>query len=261
MKKFLFFLLKWFLLIAYLVLVLGFVKHQRLKAPYSKLNIIIQGDHCFLDTTIVNKMLTTNGIYVDSISLYSINFDSVEELFLAHPSVQNVEVFADNYGELNIVIEQRSPVLRVMPPKEEGFYIDIEGLRMPLSDTYTARVPVLSGYISPEFIESLGQDSVSNKLLSQYYSYTLQDVYHMALYIYYDDLWASQVQQMYINVIKDMEIVPVVGNHIICLGGVSDYRKKLWKMEAMYREGFKLTDWNAYKEINLKYSNQVICSK
>jgi cell division protein FtsQ len=75
------------------------------------------------------------------------------------------------------------------------------------------------------------------------------------------ELWNAQIQQIYIARNKDVEIVPVVGNHIIVLGSVTDYKRKLWKMEAMYREGFKLADWNAYHKISLKYSNQVICSK
>jgi cell division protein FtsQ len=261
MKKFIIFIIKWTILLLYLILVLGFVKHKRMSVPVTKLNIEIAGNHRFVDTVDVNKMLTSNGVYIDSISLYSVNFDELEKLIEKNEAVEHAEVYADNYGVLNIIVNQRKPLIRVITVDYKGFYIDENGETMPLSDKYTAHVPVLNGYLTDEFIESLSNDTLTTLMRSQNYNYTLQDVYEMMQYIAKHELWSAQIQQVFINENKDLEIIPVVGNHVINLGSVSDYKTKLWKLEALYDEGIGKVDWNAYKTINLKYSNQIICSR
>jgi cell division protein FtsQ len=66
-----------------------------------------------------------------------------------------------------------------------------------------------------------------------------------------------------INVVKnsEVELVPRVGNHIVLLGGVDRYEQKLEKLNKFYTEGLGYDSWNKYKVINLKYENQVVCSK
>ena len=76
-----------------------------------------------------------------------------------------------------------------------------------------------------------------------------------------DELWRNQITQVYVNESNELELVPRVGNHIILLGGLDDYEKKMDKLEAMYNEGFDITGWNAYSVVNLKFKNQVICKR
>lgn len=261
MKKFIIFVIKWSVLLLYLILILGFVKQKRLSVPLTKLNIEIHGNNKFIDTTDVKKMLTSYSICFDSIQLYSINFDELENLIERIETVEHAEVFGNDYGVLNIVINQRKPIMRVITPDGNGFYVDKNGEKMPLSDKYTAHVTVLNGFITDEFVNSLSKDTITNAMTYQDYDYTLHDVYEMIVYMQKHELWSAQIQQLFINETKDIEIVPVVGNHIIILGSVSNFEDKLWKLEALYDKGIGNVDWNAYKTINLKYSNQVICEK
>jgi len=55
--------------------------------------------------------------------------------------------------------------------------------------------------------------------------------------------------------------VPRVGAHMIMLGSLENYRGKLHKLMVLYREGFSRVGWNQYEWINLKYKDQVICTK
>ncbi len=41
----------------------------------------------------------------------------------------------------------------------------------------------------------------------------------------------------------------------------SDLAVKFRKLKILYNEGLKYEGWNNYEKINLKYKNQVICTK
>ena len=45
------------------------------------------------------------------------------------------------------------------------------------------------------------------------------------------------------------------------IGDAEDLDKKLYKLRLFYAEGLNKTGWNEYKVINLKYANQVVCTK
>jgi cell division protein FtsQ len=52
-----------------------------------------------------------------------------------------------------------------------------------------------------------------------------------------------------------------VGNHRILLGQIEYYRENLEKLKLFYEKGLNQMGWNQYSIINLKYKNQVVCTK
>ena len=52
-----------------------------------------------------------------------------------------------------------------------------------------------------------------------------------------------------------------VGNHKIVFGGVENLESKFEKLMFFYKKGLNKTGWNEYSEINLKYKDQVVCTK
>ena len=85
--------------------------------------------------------------------------------------------------------------------------------------------------------------------------------YILASFVYKDPFWKAQIMQVYINNEGDMELIPRVGNHTIILGDVSGLEDKFSKLMIFYKQGLSKTGWNEYSTINLKYNNQVICTK
>lgn len=257
-------MIKWAALSIYLVMALGFAKNMNQQVVCSQKQIVITGNNKFIETEDVNNLLINNGLICDSIPMRNINFDYIEKLIKTHPAVAKVQTYSDYEGKLIIVIKQRTPILRVVPKdlsQANGYYIDAEGEIMPLSKKHTAHVTVLTGEITPEFTKSLHKDSITVEHVKSLYGYTLLDVFEFSKFIATHELWGPQFDQIHINSEYDIELIPRVGNHIILLGDLENYRYKLSKLEAMYREGFKKADWNKYTIINLKYSNQVVCTK
>ena len=86
-------------------------------------------------------------------------------------------------------------------------------------------------------------------------------VLDLAKYISSDSLWNAQIVQIYLKDNKEIELVPRVGNHTILLGDITNYQEKLRKLYLFYEKGVNQVGWNDYKEINLKFRNQIVCVK
>jgi len=239
---------------------LSFVGKKHRNVHCIEKNIQIDEPHKFVTIESVDKMLITNGINLDSCIIDKINFDKIENILENNPYIKSAEVYSDFSGKLNINIKQRKPVMRVITENNESYYLDKTCSLMPISNDYTASVIVASGNITHSFINSNIEESNYNTI-DKTYSFTLKDLYEFAIYLSEHELWQNQIEQIYINDNKEVELVPRVGNHIIILGNLDNYEFKMGKLEALYKKGFALTDWNIYSSINLKYSNQVICKK
>ena len=146
--------------------------------------------------------------------------------------------------------------MRIITKNNNTYYIDDNLKIMPVCNHYTASVIVMNGEIGETFIND---DSRINP--EDTTSFTLSQIFEFVQYLNTHQLWKYQIQQIYVNPDFELELVPRVGNHIIIFGSPNDFQYKLGKLEAIYKKGFAITDWNIYQSINLKYSDQVICKK
>lgn len=259
MKKKILAILKWSLLAAYILAMLGFAARKEGNIVCNSLQISVDNAHGFINQETVEKMLIRKNIIIDSCVIDKLNFDEIEKIIETDPFVKEAQVYSNFYGEVYITIKQRNPVMRVITKDNNSYYIDDNCELMPVCGHYSANVIAVSGEIDEAFLNTgmapeFGQDTVSGDI-------TLARLYDFVTYINENELWRSQFEQIYVNQDMEAELVPRVGNHIIILGNLENYKYKLGKLEALYKKGFALTDWNIYSSINLKYSDQVICKK
>jgi cell division protein FtsQ len=253
----------WIGIAAYLVLVLGFVSEKRKVIPCSNVNvnIIDKTNNYFVEEQDVISIIYDKGENLLGYPVDSIDIARLETLIYRHPSIKRAEIYADYFGELNIDIEQRDPILRIINYNNESYYIDDAGALMPLSDKYTAHVLIANGKINEPYSLRYTKDIMSyNEENELNRGKVLKDLYILAKFIYDDDFWRSQIEQIYVNN-DGFELVPRVGTHLILFGDIQQYKKKFRNLKAVYEVGFKKFGWNNYSTINLKYDNQVICTK
>ena len=166
-------------------------------------------------------------------------------------------------GDMNIDVTQRTPLVRVMNLDGESYYIDDKSKLMPLNDKYTARVIVATGYIMEPYA-SRYQFSVNSISKNELFSKVsvLDDIYNISAFISKDSVLASLIHQINITTEKEIELYPSIGNHKIIFGEAADFEEKFNKLKLFYTEGLNKTDgWNKYSTINIKYKNQVVCTK
>ena len=60
---------------------------------------------------------------------------------------------------------------------------------------------------------------------------------------------------------QEVELVPRVGNHRIMLGTLEGFEEKLAHLKLFYEQAIPKMGWEKYSMINLKYKNQIVCTK
>ncbi len=252
-------ILKWGLLIAYLIVIMGFVKKEHRSNVCKHIHYEIDRQHAFVDTGDVYNILIQDSLYPPGNEIREINLKKIEDEVISHPAIQRAEVFLQLDGSIFVKVNQRNPVMRIITESNMHYYIDDQYALMGTGYNYTADVPVLSGHLPDTLVMAFKQGNDTLKL--QKYPFTVKKLIELAGYLYQESLWRNMLVQVYINSDYEFELVPRVGNHVIILGTLDDYPYKMKKLEALYKKAFSEFGWKKYKTINLKYSNQVVCSK
>ena len=186
----------------------------------------------------------------------SVDLSSLERKIESHPSVKNAEVFKKINGVLAVKLEQKIPIVRIMPVMGNNFYIDKEGALLPVSKMGSARVPVVNGNV--QYIYKGKSISINNDTTI---TETLKDIYAIGKKISEDKFLSAQIEQIYVKSNGEYELIPKVGNHIVLLGDIYNYEKKLDYLKHFYINTLKKEGWRTYNYINLKYKNQIVCTK
>ena len=250
------------LLLVYLGVSLGFMSERRDRLVCTGIVVTIPDsmEHRFLGRRDVMALIMSNGHKWIGEYLRDINTQSVESLIYRNPAVKEAKVFKTVGGTLKIEVTQRQPVLRIINRYGENFYIDDDGGMMPWSAKFTARVLVANWNI-PDRFDSRKANSYSLLSDTTASNHTLKDLTRLALFIRDNDFWNAQIEQVFVEENGDFDLIPRVGGHLIILGKLDDMEDKFAKLKLMYEVGLPNEGWNKYSTINLKFRNQVVCTK
>ncbi len=250
----------WAIVIAVIILTLGFINKSKQSMMLIKpiINIDYETENRFVhDNDILAQILNKSDTGV--LYLNQFNVSKLEEKLSNNNSIKDVQVYKTIDGELIVNVKQRRPIVRIFS-KNESYYIDEKGHLMPLSGKYTARLLVVSGNLNEPFGKRYQFDynSLNDTLVDKT---LLDDIYEISKYIDESEFWRAQIEQIHVNKVYEFELVPKVGNHKIVFGGKENIESKFEKLMIFYKKGLSKTGWNEYSEINLKYKNQVVCTK
>ncbi len=254
----------WIIIIAGIIVVGGFINIEKKKTICKKFEVNINYDNSYPLITVDDIKDKVYKLY-DSVvgkRLVDIDIEKIESIVNQVKYVAKGDVYTTLRGNLEINIIQRKPIVRIINRKNQSFYIDQTGVLFPLGKEYSARVIIANGNIKESLndttklycFEEFSELNILN--LS-----TLQKIYLLATYIDRDDFLKAQIEQIYVNKSSEFELIPKVGRHVIIFGDIDNMEKKFNKLLVFYKEGLNKTGWDKYKVINLKYDNQVVCSK
>lgn len=235
-------IIKILLLIAYFPAVMAFVsdeKSNRLCVGFDAVNYS-DDDKALIPEKNLQELVRNRLPKMDGVLLSQINTHDLESIIEKHPVVKKCEIFTTPGGLLHVGIKQREPLLRVFN-QGTSYYLDNEGVRVPVSLSHSAYVPVVSGNV--------------NALKSQ------SDLLTLINFIGDSKFWNAQVEQIHVNSLGEFVLVPRVGDHLIFIGDLSDLDDKFARLKALYRNGWTLHEWNIYKSVSLKYKGQIVCTK
>lgn len=246
-----------------IVVLLGFV--GKYKKEQACKNIIVKIDRTDGDFFVEEEEIRNNILgkrdSVGMINMEAFNISDLEMQLQNYPHIHSAEAYKTIDGQLFVEITQRKPIARVFS-KGESYYIDEGGRLMPLASKFSSRVMVVNGFIDEPYAKRykydiphiIQNDSLGDKTL-------LDDIFVLTKYISKNEFWEAQIEQVYVNKHFELELIPKVGNHRIVFGDTVHLQEKFEKLMIFYREGLSKTGWNEYREINLKYKDQVVCKK
>ena len=180
------------------------------------------------------------GLYPVGQPSNSINTDKIEFEAMRNGLISEAEAYKTPRGSVKLTVTEKTPVVRIIT-SSDNYYVDSRGSIMPANPKYAAYVPVAGGYIEKAQATS--------------------ELYEFALYLQKHEFWNNQIEQIFIRPDREVELIPRVGNHRIILGSFERFEEKLNHLKLFYEQAVPKMGWDKYSNINLKYKNQIVCTK
>jgi cell division protein FtsQ len=236
---------KWKVYIITLLLLLAvsflyaFAQHQNKQEKIDKIEVVFEESQAlYITESMVNKLLIQSEQDLFSKSKSDINLYRIEQEIKNNKMLENAEVFYLPSGVLQVSLVQRVPVARVQDPRG-SYYIDRQGLAMPLSANFTARVLLLTGVDTND---------------------TVKESFELIEKILADPFYKKQIIGLHRKENGDYLLNVRIGNHKVLLGNLINIDDKLRKLKVFYSHHWKKKSLDEYRLINLKYDRQVVCS-
>lgn len=230
------------LLFCYIVFVSFFFREIRQDSICQDLQVVVKDslDKHFVSESDLVSILKKAGLDPIKRSMADVNTDRIETELLKNEMIAQVEAYKTPSGIIKLEVMQKMPILRIMGVRG-SYYVDNPGTTMPISRRYAAHVPIVSGYVEKEL--------------------AVTDLYKFALFLQENEFWNDQIEQIYVYPDNDIELIPRVGNHRIMLGTLDEFEEKLANLKLFYEQAIPKVGWEKYSMINLKYKNQIVCTK
>ena len=166
----------------------------------------------------------------------------------AHPFVRDAQVYRDLAGNLHADVRQNRPIARLVHPDNRlDSYVDADGLRLPLSPLYTARVATVSRAGGGALPTTFFQDSVGRGYLE------------FLRFVDEHPFWRAQVAEVFVEPGGKLSFTQQVGDQRIEFGAPQDISEKFAKLMVFYRQIPSVLGWDTYHRVNVEYQNQIIC--
>ena len=235
-------------LLAFFVVTLSFTSKESKNVPCRNIQIAFhQNEQIQLNEQEITRLVNLADEQLIGKNLGTINAELIEKEVEKHQAILKAEVYkvvakdSISYaGILGVKVKHREPAVRIIS-SSGNYYLDKNGVRIPVSSDYAANVLVATGYFSEQFAK--------------------EQLLPFILYLEKDEFWKAQVEQIHVEQDGNILITPLVGSHLVEIGNLEDYPEKLRNMHAFYKQVMANNNWNKYEKISLKYRNQVIAKK
>lgn len=212
------------------------------------INITISGasNHFFIDKhDIENIIVNQTGKNIKNKTLQDFDLRKIEKILERDIWVNNAELFFDTEGVLQVFVDEKEPVARVFTTGGFSYYIDSAMNILPLSEKFSARVPVFTNFPS------------DSKVLTGTDKNLMAQVLTIANELNADSFLMAMIDQIDISS-RQFELFPKIGDQVILFGGADDYENKFRRLKLFYKNVIPKTGVGKYNIINLKYKDQVV---
>lgn len=173
----------------------------------------------------------------------------LESILSEHPNIEKADVFINAQGNMVVKIAQPEILLRVIDSRGANYFISRSGHKIPGSKYHVPRVPIFTGKI-PLFHDSLIHQP----------GHLFYNMHALATAIETDDFMDAITEQIDCDS-HGFTIVPKMGKFRFVFGGIDRMEAKLRNMKVFYERILPIAGWDKYKEVDLRFKNQVVGRK
>jgi len=222
------------------IFLFSFTSKRNENRKLTKSMVVFVGDNAlFIKRETVNKLLIENKENASGIQKDKLDLNKLERTLDSNDLIEKSDVFVSIDGVLKAVVKQKTPIARVINGNG-SFYIDYEGDRMPLSDNFTARVPLVSGVINKKNNEELAQ---------------------LFRVIYDDDFLKKNIIAIQIMPNGSLKMLNRNFDYQIDFGKIINAERKFKDYKAFFQKAVLDSSLYKYKKIDLRFTKQVVCTK
>lgn len=228
------------LAIALMFSLLVFANNRNEVRPIEQIDVkLLSSNNHFITQEMIEKIIVQSFPNNSKITNSELDLENIENLLNKNEMIAHSEVFVDINGKLHAEVTQKTAVARVINGTET-YYIDANGNKMPLSKNFSAHVPIVFGQIKPANKESFA--SLLNTIFN-------------------DEFLKTTITGIQIN--PDQSLIFTVRdyNYLVEFGHLKEIDRKLDNYKAFVHYSKNDTIIGYYKNVNLRFTEQVVCTK
>jgi len=214
-------------------------------------------DYHFVTKRQLLNLAYGNSTRIAGKQVKEVSVSAIENRINVLRELKKAEAYISIDGMVHVYVEQRKPVMRVMPGDGRDYFVDEDGVVVRRRNLYNPRLHIVEGNVN---ITSAMLNGIS-VLDTVIKNSILKDIYTLVNYINDDKFWSAQIDQIYVDGNDEIDLIPRTGNQIIHLGTTENYEGKLRNLETFYDKVLPEVGWNKYSVINLEFKDQIVCKR
>ena len=223
-----------------MIFLFSFSSKRNSERKISKIDVKFETkENMFLTHEMVNNLLIQNLGGSLRIQKDKLDLNTLETILDDHEMIEKAQVYTTIDGSLNTRIAQKTPIVRVIT-ESDSYYLDSKGNRISLSQNFSARVPLVFGEIKK------GAEKKYLLLFNE---------------IREDDFLMKNITGAEILPSGNVVLTNRSYKYEIAFGKPINVKKKLQNYKAFFHHAEKDTLIKSYKEVNLMFTQQVVCKK
>ena len=251
-------ILKWMLTTLWVIIGAGVIVllvaavQKESKQKCTGLNVVVKGvsNNFFVDK---NDILVAINQYVEGSpvgqAVNLLNLKDLESDLEKNIWVKKAQLYIDNNAVLQVIVTEREPIARIFTSTGGTFYIDSSNAMLPLSEKYSARLPVFTNFPSEKGV------------LTKADSLLIKDIAVISKIVQKNPFWMAMIEQVDITKHRTFELVPKIGNSLISFGDATNAAEKLDRLLLFYKQVLVKCGWDYYSSISVQYANQVVAKR
>ena len=248
-------ILAWVVTAAGLILLFIFARRNYLETPLQLQKPTIERT---FDTGFISRAEIMNNIaeICGNTDVAGVDLPHILNELDRNPWIENRNAFVDLDGKLNINIKEYEPMLRVFSIQGQSIYLTNEGMVLPPCKHYRPYLLIASGHYNFNEIGNTYQLSDTTEL-----DCMLLNTLRIAKAIGKNDFIKNAISQIYLTPKGEFELVVRGVDARVIVGDTCQIDDKLKRLEIFTKKKFDTQELTEMKTINLKYKNQVVCTK